>query len=179
MIVETTEALILLLREKILENTVLSAGSIVELAKLPALILNGPTLYEKKKLMRDAERIVAVDLNEGKAIYEVPPRWYDLRFDVSISCNSNREILEIIEKLSRLNQSKLLLIANNNERQREYSWVWRVMAGADVTPNISQVFQAKGEIVIYDVEIYSEIREIWPLIEKVIVDIDKDKIEVE
>ena len=53
MIEETTRALIKLFREQIEENTVLSAGSIVEITTLPVIVLNGPTLTEKKRLMRD------------------------------------------------------------------------------------------------------------------------------
>lgn len=53
MIEETIRELIRLFREHAEENTVLSAGSIVEIAKLPVIVLNGPTLTEKKRLMRD------------------------------------------------------------------------------------------------------------------------------
>ena len=40
MIEETTRELIKLFRERIEENTVLSAGSIVEIAKLPVIVLS-------------------------------------------------------------------------------------------------------------------------------------------
>ena len=70
MVVETVRALIKLFREEIFENVVLSAGNIVEISKLPILILNGPTVHEKKRLARDPERIVAIDLEENKAIRE-------------------------------------------------------------------------------------------------------------
>ena len=53
------------------------------------------------------------------------------------------------------------------------------MAGFAIYPNISQVFQGRGEIVIYDVEIYSDIQEAWPLIQKVSIEIEHDKIEVQ
>ena len=179
MITETVRALIKLFREEIFDNVILSAGNIVEISKLPVLILNGPTLHEKKRLARDSERIVAIDLDESKAIYEVPPRWYDLHFDISISCKSNLELIELIEKLSRLNQKNKLITAKNKSRERQYTWEWHNMAGFATDPNISQVFQARGEIVIYDVEVYSGIQEVWPLIRKIKIDIEQDKIEVE
>ena len=47
------------------------------------------------------------------------------------------------------------------------------------TPNISQVAQGRAGIIVYDVEVYSEIREVWPLIEKVSIEIDRDRIEVQ
>ncbi len=71
MIEETTRELIKLFRKYVEENTVLSAGSIVEIAKLPVIVLNGPTLTEKKRLMRDPERITVIDEEAGKAITSI------------------------------------------------------------------------------------------------------------
>ena len=179
MIVETTRELIKLLRSEVCENVVLSAGNIVELSKLPAIILNGPVLSEKKRLAHDPERIYAIDLENEVAVSEVPPRWYDLRFDVNISCESSLAMLEFIEKFSRLAQKNRLLIAANDLRERKYLWAWRTLPGLATDPNISQVFQGRGEIVIYDVEIYSGIQEIWPLIKKVNIEFNnQDTIEV-
>ena len=169
MIEETTRELIKFFREHVEENTVLSAGSIVEIAKLPVIVLNGPTLTEKKRLMRDPERITVIDEEAGKAIREIPPRWYDLRFDVNISCESNLELINLFEKFSRLNQGYSILTAKRNERERQYLWRWEKAPQVSTTPNISQVYQGQAGIIIYDVEVYSEIREVWPLIEKVIV----------
>ena len=120
-----------------------------------------------------------IDLENEVAILEVPPRWYDLRFDVNISCESSLSMLEFIENFSRLSQQKKLLKAVNDLREREYLWTWRTLPGLDVKPNISQVFQGRGEIVIYDVEIYSGIQETWPLIKKINVEFNnQDTIEV-
>ena len=178
MITETVRELIKLFRAEIFENVVLSAGSIVEISQLPIIVLNGPVLNEKTRLMRDPDRIVAIDIENEKAIYEVPPRWYDLHFDVNISCKSSLELINLLEELSRLNQKKYLITAKNDLRERQYIWRWTSFASFDTNPNISQVFQGRGEIIIYDVEIYSGIQEVWPLIKQVNVDIEKDKIEV-
>ena len=179
MIEETTRELIKLFREHIEENTVLSAGSTVEITKLPVIVLNGPLLTEKKRLMRDPERITAIDEKSGQAIREVPPRWYDLKFDVNISCESSLALVKLIEKCSQVNQGYSLLTAANNERKRQYLWRWETPLQVSTIPNISQVAQGRAEIIVYDVEVYSEIREVWPLIEKVSVEIDKDRIEVQ
>ena len=179
MIEETVRELIKLFREHVEENTVLSAGSIVEIAKLPVIVLNGPILIEKKRLMRDPERITAIDKEAGQAIREVPPRWYNLRFDVNISCESNLDLVKLIMKCSRLNQSHWLLTAKNEQRERKYLWRWETPPQVSTTPNISQAAQGRAGIIIYDVEVYSGIREVWPLIEKVSVDIDNDRIEVQ
>ncbi len=179
MIEETTRELIRLFREQIEENTVLSAGSIVEIAKLPAIVLNGPTLTEKKRLMRDPERITVIDEDTGQAVREIPPRWYDLRFDVNISCDSNLALVKLIEKCSRVNQGYSLLTAKNEGQERQYLWRWETPPQVSTTPNISQVAQGRAGLIVYDVEVYSEIREVWPLIEKVSIDIDKDRIEVQ
>ena len=179
MIEETTRELIKLFRAQIEENTVLSAGSIVEIAKLPVIILNGPMITEKKRLMRDPERITVIDIEAGKAIREVPPRWYDLRFDVNFTCSSSLELIRLMEKSSRVNQGYPLLTARNDERERQYLWRWEKFPDAVTSPNISQTYQGRGEVIVYDVEVYSEIREVWPLIEKISIEIDKDTIEVQ
>ncbi len=179
MIEETTRELIRLFREYVEENTVLSAGSIVEITELPAIVLNGPTLTEKKRLMRDPERITVIDGESGEAAREIPPRWYDLYFDVNISCESNLALVSLIEKLSRLNQGYYLLTAKNEERKRQYLWRWETLPQVSTTLNISQVAQGRARLIVYDVEVYSEIREVWPLIEKVSVELDRDRIEVQ
>ena len=179
MIVETIRTLIRLLRGNIFENVVLSAGSIVEISTLPVIILNGPELTEKKLLMRDHERIVAVDLSAGLAIREIPPRWYDLRFDVNISCDSNLALIETFEEFSRVNQKFPLLHAVKDERERDYSWYWNIVPSSDIDPNISQVYQGKGELIIYDVEVYSNVRKVWPLIKKIKAEFDTGGIQNE
>ena len=179
MIEETTRELIRLFREQVEENTVLSAGSIVEIAKLPVIVLNGPTLTEKKRLMRDPERITVIDEEAGEAVREIPPRWYDLHFDVNISCESNLVLVSLVEKLSRLNQRYSLLTAKNEQRERQYLWRWETPPQVSTIPNISQVAQGRAGIIVYDVEVYSEIREVWPLIERVSVENNKDRIEVQ
>lgn len=173
MIEETIRSLIKLFRERIEENTVLSAGSIVEIAKLPVIVLSGPLMTEKKRLMRDPERITAIDEESGKAVREIPPRWYDLRFDVNISCESNLDMLGFITEFSRLNQNSPLLTARNDERERQYLWRWEKFPSVVTAPNVSQVCQARGELIVYDVEIYSGVREVWPLIEKVQIEVEK------
>ena len=172
MIVETIRTLIRLLRENIEENTVLSAGSIVEIAKLPVIILNGPDLTEKKRLMRDAERITAIDLDMNVAVREVPPRWYDIKFDVNISCKGNLDLIETFEEFSRFNQKFPLIKAVNDERERYYSWFWSAMPSAEVSPNISQVYSGRGTLTIYDVEVYSNIRKVYPLIRQINAEFD-------
>ena len=179
MIEETMRELIKLFREQVDENTILSAGSIVEISKLPVIVLNGPTLTEKKRLMRDPERITVIDEEAGQAIREIPPRWYDLRFDVNISCESSLALVKLIEKCSRINQGYSLLTATNEKRERRYLWRWETPPQVSITPNISQVAQGRAGIIVYDVEVYSDIREVWPLIQKVSMKIDKDRIEVQ
>lgn len=166
MIIETTRSLIELLRTRIEPNTILSTGAITEISQIPIIVLNGPSLTEKKRLMRDPARITKID--DGKAIREVPPRWYDLRFDVNLACESNLKLLEFIEKFSQLNQSHITILAKNDDRgERIYTWGWNLMASSNVFPNVSQVFQGKGEIIVYDVEIYSNIINEVPLISEV------------
>lgn len=179
MIEATTRELIKLFRQHIDPNTQLSAGSIVEISQLPVVVLNGPLLAEKKRLMRDPERITAIDEETGEAVSEVPPRWYDLRFDVNITCASDLEIVRMAEKCSRVNQGHPLLTAISDERERQYLWRWNRVPDVVTVPNVSQVYQMRGELIVYDVEVYSGIREVYRLIEKVIVNINREKIEVQ
>ena len=164
MIVAATRSLIRLFKT-IEQNTILSAGNIAELATLPAIVLNGPVAVEKKRLHRDPERITAYDYENNIAVSEVVPRWYDLQFGVAFSCKSTLELVEIMEKCSRLNQSAKVLKAEGEERTREYSWAWRNLPSVYNVPNISEVCEGRGDLVIYDVEVYSNIRETAPLVQ--------------
>ncbi len=164
MIVETTRALKRLF-VNVEPNTHINAGSIVELAELPAIVLSGPVATEKKRLMRDPERIAAYDQESLTAVKEVPPRRYDLTFSVAFSCKSTLALMELMEKCSRLAQSFKLLKAENEKRAREYLWAWRKFPSVYNVPNISAVCEGRGELVVYDVEVYSNIQEIVPMIQ--------------
>ena len=171
MITETTRALIKLFKT-VEPNTHLSVGSIVELAELPAIVLNGPIATEKKRLMRDPERITAIDLENSAAIREVPPRWYDLTFSVAFSCKSTLALVELMERCSRLAQSDKLLTAVGTERTRKYLWAWQKPPGVYNVPNVSEVCEGRGDLIIYDVEVYSGIQERVPLITSIDVEFD-------
>lgn len=177
MITETVRELIKLFRT-IEPNTVLSNGTLTELSQLPAIVLSGPIAVEKKRLMRDAERITAVDIDNDTAVREVPPRWYDLRFNVSFSCASMLELVQLMEECSRLVQREPLLTAVNDDRTRQYSWAWREFPSAYNVPDISEVSEGRGELVIFDVEAYSGIQEIVPLIKVIDVDINEDNMQI-
>ena len=197
MIEETTRELARIIHEHTHVKTVLNAGSIVEISKLPVIVLNGPALTEKKRLMRDPERITVIDEEAGQARREVPPRWYDLRFDVNISCEDYWELLGLFETLSRINQSCPLITAKRDERERQYLWRWETPPAVSTIPNISQVHQGRAGIIVYDVEVYSGIYDELQLIEKINTEIytnipdelpstenarmgtDKDRIEVQ
>ena len=56
MIVPVTRELIKLFR-RIEPNTVLSAGNITEISELPAIVLSGPVVNEKKRMRREHEEI--------------------------------------------------------------------------------------------------------------------------
>ena len=174
MIAETTQELARIIQENTKVKTVLNAGSIVEVSKLPVIVLNGPALTEKKRLMRDPERITVIDKEAGKARREIPPRWYDLRFDVNISCEDYWELLGLFERLSRINQSCPLLTAKRSEFERQYLWRWEKSPSVSTIPNISQVHQGKAGIIVYDVEVYSGIYDELRLIEKINAEIYSD-----
>ena len=174
MIVETTKELARIIQENTNVKTVLNAGSIVEISKLPVIVLNGPALTEKKRLMRDPERITVIDKEAGQAVREIPPRWYDLHFDVNISSEDYFELLGLFEKLSRINQSCHLITAQRGELERQYLWRWETPPAVSTIPNISQVHQGRARIIVYDVEVYSGIYDELRLIKKVNAEIYTD-----
>jgi hypothetical protein len=174
MILETTRALVQLFKE-IEPNTHLSPGSIVELAKLPAIILSGPIAVEVTRRQRDGERITVVDVENGIAVRDKPPRWYNLQFSVAFSCNATIDLLQIMENCSRLPQAHPLLQAVGEERTREYSWAWKTFPAVQAVPNVSEVVEGHGELTIYDVEVYGDLRETVPLIRVIEIDVETPK----
>jgi hypothetical protein len=177
MIAATTRALIRAFRS-IEPNTHLAQRSIVELETLPAVVLTGPLLQEVLRRRRDAERITAVDLEAGHAVREKPPRWYNMRFNVAFSAESNIDLLETIAKCSKLPQRVPLLRAEGAERIREYSWRWSAFPSASTAPNVSEVCEGRGELTVEDVEVYSDIRELVPLIRVVELDLPGETLHV-
>ncbi|MDR1514920.1 MAG: hypothetical protein LBS45_04430 [Synergistaceae bacterium] len=174
MILATTRALVKVLRE-LEPNTHLSQGAIVEMAALPALVLIGPMIQEVTKLRRDAERITVKDMENLCAVREVPPRWYNLRFNAAFSAKSSIDLLEVMERCSRLPQQYPLILAAGETRTRKYSWRWNSFPSATSNPNVSGVCEGRGEIVISDVEVYSDIRATVPLILSVEYDAQGEK----
>ncbi|MDR1977930.1 MAG: hypothetical protein LBQ42_04275 [Synergistaceae bacterium] len=174
MILETTRALVQLFKT-VEPNTHLSQGSIVELAELPAVILSGPVAQEVSLRQRDGERITAIDKESGIAIRDLPPRWYNLQFNVAFSCTAIMDLLRIMENCSRLPQRHPLLQAVGEERRREYSWAWKTFPAVQAAPNVSEVAEGRGELTIFDVEVYSDLRETVPLIRVVEIDIEMPK----
>jgi hypothetical protein len=170
-ILETTRTLVQLFKE-VEPNTHLSPGSIVELAELPAIVLSGPIAQEVKRRQRDGERITVIDEENGEAVREKPPRWYNLQFIVMFSCTAVADILRIMESCSRLPQKHPLLRAADGERVREYSWAWRTFPAVQSFPNVSEVVEGRGELTVYDVEVYGDIRETVPLIRIVEIDME-------
>jgi hypothetical protein len=174
MILAATRALIKLIRD-IEQNVHLSQGSIVEIAEIPALILTGPMIQEVTKLHRDGERITAKDLEKSNAVREVPPRWYNLRFSVTFTAKSNIDLLGVMEECSRLQQQTPLISAESKDRARKYSWRWNLFPSVSTNMNISEVVEEHGEIIISDVEVYSDIRTTIPLIETVEFDTSEER----
>ena len=164
MILATTRALVQLFKS-MEPNTHLSQGSIVELAKLPAIILTGPVVSEVLRRQRDAERITVIDENNRIAVHEKSPRWYNMQFGVALSCAANMDLLKLMESCSRLPQQYPVIKAVGEERTREYSWGWRSFPSAYPAPNASEVIEGRGELMVYDVEVYSDLRETVSLVE--------------
>ena len=174
MILAATRALIQLFKS-MEPNTHLSPGSIVELATLPAIILTGPVVHEVFRKQRDAERITAIDEDSRIAVHEKPPRWYNMQFNVAFSCAASMDLLKFLEACSRLPQQYPVIKAEGEERTREYSWSWKTFPSAYPAPNVSEVIEGRGELMVYDVEVYSDMREIVPLVE--VFDVDELNVE--
>ncbi len=168
MIVAATRALIKLFR-KIEPNVILSAGNITELSELPAIILSGPVASEKRQMRRDGETIANYDYENQTAIVEKAPRWYDLSFNIAFSCKSSLELVKLMEECSRLVQAYPVIEAIDEEddtRRQFYKWSWRSLPSVYNVPNLSEVCEGRGDLIIHDVEVYSELYREEKLIQK-------------
>lgn len=178
MIIETAKALIQLFKT-VEPNTHLSMGNVVELATLPAVILDGPVLQEVTRRQRDAEKITAIDPGNMAAVREKPPRWYNLQFNVAFSDETKFGLLALLERFSRLAQGSRLLLAVGEERTREYSWMWRVPPSANTEPNVSEIAEGRGELIVHDVEVYGDIRETIPLIRVIELGLNGEELRID
>ena len=168
MIVAATRALIKLFR-KIEPNVILSAGNITELSELPAIILSGPVASEKRQMRRDGETIANYDYENQTAIVEKAPRWYDLSFNIAFSCKSSLELVKLMEECSRLVQAYPVIEAIDEEddtRRQLYKWSWRNLPSVYNVPNLSEVCEGRGDLIIHDVEVYSKLYREEKLIQK-------------
>ena len=100
---------------------------------------------------------------------------YNMRFNVALSAKGNIDLIQIMEKCSRLPQQFPLLNAETEERVREYSWRWSAFPSIISTPNLSELVERRGELVISDVEVYSDIRTTAPLIQRIEFDLPDEK----
>lgn len=176
MIKEATEKLLLLFREKVEENTLMSQGDITEIKTLPAIVVRGPRAVEVKRLRTQAV-MTDKDVDNGTYTKEKTPRWYNLRFDISVTSENFRGLADRMEALSRIAQSDPLLRVEQEGtgRVREYLWDWSEFPSNAGAPNFSGVYEASGELVIWDVETYSGIQTEGPLITSVEIETFTEK----
>lgn len=167
MILETCEAFLAHLR-KVEPNTKQSQGAILELKTLPIIVVEGPRIQERKN-MRTVAEIMAKDVAAGVYVKEKTPRWYNLSFDILIATDRFSDLLNRIEGLSRFAQSAPLLTVTQQGtgRVREYGWDWQTFPQNNGLPNFSGVYEAKGSLVIYDVEVYSGVTRSGKLIQSI------------
>ena len=62
------------------------------------------------------------------------------------------------------------MTAEGAERTRQYLWAWQKPPSVYNVPNVSEVCEGRGDLIVYDVEVYSGIQEIVPLIQDVSLD---------
>jgi hypothetical protein len=171
---ETCEQVLTLFRS-IEPNTNQSQGDITQLKGLPAIILTGPRLNEVKN-MRSQAKLVEIDKINMEYTKEKAPRWYDLVYDVLAATETFRELMDRLESLSRLAQSEPLLTVEQDAtgRVRQYSWEWGTFPGNSGRPNTSGVYEAVGQLIVRDIEIYSGVTETGPLIRTIEIGIAPD-----
>lgn len=166
MILETTRAFIRLFKT-VEPNTHLSpSGGITELERVPAIVLDGPQPAEAMDMRRAAYSVTAADTGGNTFTREPSPRFYDLRFSVTLCADSAPALLNLLETCSRLAQNfpVLTVTQNGTGRTREYSWEWEQFPAGSGTPNFSEVYEATGSARIRDVEVYSGAAETGKLI---------------
>jgi hypothetical protein len=164
---ETCERVLSLFRS-IEPNTHQSQGDITQLRALPAIVLTGPKLEEDKR-MRSQAKLLATDKEASIYEKEKVPRWYHLVYEVIIAAETFRALMDRLEDLSRLAQSAPLITVEQEStgRVRQYDWDWRTFPSNAGKPNFSGVYEATGQMIVWDVEIYSGVVETGPLITSV------------
>ncbi|MBQ7264077.1 MAG: hypothetical protein IJR14_10230, partial [Synergistaceae bacterium] len=173
-----TRAVVRLFRE-IEPDVHLNMGGLTELASLPSIVLTGPSLTERGRAGRDAERLTEIDEEAWTAVREMPPRWYHMRFDVALAYPAQLPLMEAIERCGRLVQARPLIEAQGSGgRVRRYSWEWTTPPVPHPAPNVAEVHEGRGVLTVHDVELYSGLAEVVPLIRRVAFDIDGERLEI-
>ncbi|WP_321822926.1 FtsZ/tubulin family protein [Pyramidobacter piscolens] len=176
MILESTRALLRLFKT-VEPNTHLSPGGITELEAVPAIVLEGPEPIEAMDMRRAGYKIEVYDDDTETFVREPAPRFFDLRFTVSLSTDNVMELLRLLERCSQLAHNLPLLQAaqETTGREREYSWEWERFPTGSGAPNVSEVCEAVGTLKIRDVEVFSGERVTGPYITKVKTDIRAER----
>lgn len=156
MLNETCKELLRLLRTQVEENTQQNMGNLLEIKKLPVIVLTGPTLQERRN-MRSVAELTATDPRTNTFVKETTPRWYNLNFAVLLAADHLSDLLDRVEHLSRTARAHpvLTVTQDSTERTRRYHWDWTALPSNTTTPNHSGVYEAQGTLTVYDIEIYS------------------------
>ena len=125
-----------------------------------------------KRRRRDGERITAIDLENRQAVRSMPPRLYNLSFSVTLSCETIADLLNLIERFSVFPQSYPLIRAVGENRTRGYSWGWRSPPTVRGALNASEIAEGTGDLLVFDVEVYGDLRELSPLIRVIEIETD-------
>lgn len=176
MIRESTRALIQLFKT-VEPNTHLSPGGITELERVPAIVLEGPEPVEAMDMRRAGYKITETDRDAETYAREPSPRFFDLRFAVSLSAENALDLLNLLERCSQLAQNSpvLTVTQEDTEREREFSWEWERFPSGSGEPNVSEIYEATGSLKIRDVEVHSGMTEEGKLITEIITDIEAER----
>lgn len=177
MILESTRALLRLFKT-IESNTHLApGGNITELEQVPAIVLEGPQPVEAMDMRRAAYKITDIDRVGETFTREPSPRFYDLRFSISLSAENALDLLNLLEKCSRLahNFPVLTVTQETTQREREFSWEWETFPNGSGAPNASEIYEAFGSLRVRDVEVYSGVVETGTLITDIITEITPER----
>lgn len=149
----TTEALIRLLKAEIDSDAMLvAADDVFEVVKVPALLIQGPTLTEDAR-RRTLAQWAARERETMTFTGGVYPRLYHLDFDLVVSAGTERELLSLTGRMACLYQRHPVLMVDDIG----------ALPLTEVTPlgglrrvNLSNLRQASGRLRIEDCPVGDE-----------------------
>lgn len=174
MIVETIRKVVETLRT-VEPNTKFSPGDpFTELAKLPAVVIEGPQLIEVGTFDATKHWLFARDLDTKTFIKERGPKFFNVDFQVSVSSKKETELLALVKKLTMLPVAVPLLSVIKESRTEQYAWGWQQQFRGSGAANLCNVHEATAVLRVQMVAMLTDIQMTGKLIETFVFEYEQE-----